>query len=214
MSKAKKDEMLRQGLEANAIVEYMKDWSECKGLKAIEDWTRNDKELVLYLVDNSIKKIPMEDVMKAAVETGRYLTLKWNDEIDGYAPRVEIIEELNLDKMYEITKCRMIDIATREIGGRYFDIIVDDEGLLKTVPVPSMIFKDRKEGVVMDALYGNAIIANHDKEGNTIGLTREDARHINKFLDIRNFSTVNKPHFMAAQVIRKEFTHDIPHIKI
>lgn len=87
--------------------------------------------------------------------------------------RVEKIDN-SLDKFYEIIKCRCIDIATRRIGEKkkYYDIIVDDEGLL----VGSKISAINKEG--KPQLVGNLIITNYDEEGNTTSLTDDDIEYI------------------------------------
>ena len=42
--------------------------------------------------------------------------------------------EKSLDSYYKTLDCSCIDIVTRKIGGRRFDIICDDEGLYKDDP--------------------------------------------------------------------------------
>lgn len=61
----------------------------------------------------------------------------------------------------------------RKIGGQYYDIWCDDEGLLK----------DKKYlcGVAtgnFEALCGNLLITHHDEEGNTTGLSEEEIESI------------------------------------
>lgn len=75
-----------------------------------------------------------------------------------------------LDTYYEILKCSCIDIVNREIGGKRFDIVCDDEGLFSDNVKPSAIAKGRE---VM--LVGNLFIAGMaDEEGNLTSLSQED----------------------------------------
>lgn len=78
-----------------------------------------------------------------------------------------------LEDMYREIGCDTIDITTRKIGGKVFDIIVDDEGLLKEDPQISAVYK-RKDGSCEPALVGTLIICSHDEEGNTIDISLED----------------------------------------
>ena len=80
-----------------------------------------------------------------------------------------------LDKFYELLNCRCFDITDRKIGGKYFDIFCDDEGLLQDPQPPISAYSlETREPM----LVGNLIIANHDREGNTTDLSDEDIEHI------------------------------------
>ena len=85
------------------------------------------------------------------------------------------IECGNLDDYYKYLECDCFDIANRKIGGKRFDVFVDDEGLLKENPIPTAI---NGSGNVM--LVGNLIFANHDYEGNTTSLSDDDIEIIKK----------------------------------
>lgn len=76
-------------------------------------------------------------------------------------------EELN--DFYEQLECDTFDIATRQVGGKYFDIFCDDIGLFRENPVVSAVDKDGKP-----MLVGHLIFANHDDHGETTSLTDED----------------------------------------
>ena len=86
--------------------------------------------------------------------------------------------EDNLDTYYKLLNCRCIDIATRKIGNNWYDIICDDEGLLKQEIIPSAIYESNKE----IALVGNLIIAKNDGYGNIIGLEEEEIEEIKKHI--------------------------------
>lgn len=78
----------------------------------------------------------------------------------------------NLDEMYREIGCSCIDIVRRSIGGKIFDIICDDEGLLKDNPEPSAFYDIN--GNLEVGLVGNLIVCNHDEMGNTIDINFDD----------------------------------------
>lgn len=81
----------------------------------------------------------------------------------------------NLDDMYRIIGCDTIDIVTRNVCGKPFDFIIDDEGLLKADPQVSAIWSSRiHAGDIEPALVGVLIICSHDREGNTIDISLDD----------------------------------------
>lgn len=80
------------------------------------------------------------------------------------------VEANGLEDYYRLMEVDIIDIVTREIGGKFYDIICDDEGLLKEKPIPTM-FDSEKQPMI----FGNIIIAGlADDEGNMTDLTDED----------------------------------------
>lgn len=80
------------------------------------------------------------------------------------------VQANGLEDYYKLMEVDIIDIVTREIGGKFYDVICDDEGLLKENPIPTM-FDDEKQPMI----FGNIIIAGlADGEGNMTDLTDED----------------------------------------
>lgn len=84
-----------------------------------------------------------------------------------------IVEEINangLHDYYRLIGCDCIDIVNREINGKRFDIICDDEGLLKeNVQISAIDIK----GYPM--LVGNLIITGKaDAEGELTDLSESD----------------------------------------
>lgn len=78
-----------------------------------------------------------------------------------------------LDDMYNAIGCDLIDMVNRQIGDKRFDIIVDDEGLLKEKPIVSAVYKNDRV-----ALVGRLLFAKHGKKGETVGLTDEEIEMI------------------------------------
>ena len=58
--------------------------------------------------------------------------------LDMENDEVRIVTVNGLQDYYRLIGCDCIDIANREIRGKRFDIICDDNGLLKAEPQPSM----------------------------------------------------------------------------
>ena len=80
----------------------------------------------------------------------------------------------NLEDYYSLIDCRCIDIVNREINGKSYDIVCDDEALLKN--------DIRLSAVDMNGnpmLNGNLIVAGEaDENGELTDLTDDDITHI------------------------------------
>lgn len=93
-----------------------------------------------------------------------------------------VVSPEGLDDYYRLIGCDCIDIVTRKIGRKVYDIIVDDEGLLKDDPVISAI---DNLGRVM--LVGSLIICGlADEEGELTDLTPKDIEYIRKRIQTLN----------------------------
>ena len=62
-----------------------------------------------------------------------------------------------LDSLYKLTDCTCIDIAVRKIGGKWFDIVCDDEGLFRDDIKISAVNRDGEP-----MLVGNLLFCHHD----------------------------------------------------
>ena len=95
--------------------------------------------------------------------------------LDAEERKVKEVEANGLEDYYKMIDCRMIDIVNRSIGNKRYNIICDDEGLLKDNITISAINKDWQE-----MLVGNLIICGLAKQGELTSLTDEDIAHIKK----------------------------------
>ncbi len=93
--------------------------------------------------------------------------------MEALEDQFEKVDVEELSDYYKYLECDYFDIATRKIGEKYYDIFCDDEGMFREDAITSAIGPD---GSTM--LVGNLIFANHDGEGNTTSLTREDVVNI------------------------------------
>ncbi len=109
--------------------------------------------------------------------------------LDMENDEVRIVTVNGLENYCRLIGCDCIEIANREIRGKRFDIICDDEGLLKAEPQVSAV-NGRGEAM----LVGNLIICGEaDVEGNETSLTEEDIIHIRQSILI--LPTINNPSF-------------------
>lgn len=100
--------------------------------------------------------------------------------IDVQNEKACVVEtDSTLESYYKLLACNTIDIVTRKINGKYYDIIVDDEGLYSDDVRISAI---TPEGENM--LVGNLLVLNcpdrNDEDGNERGLDDEDVQRISK----------------------------------
>lgn len=109
--------------------------------------------------------------------------------------RVEEIPD-NLGSFYELLRCDCIDIVTRKIGNTYYDIICDDEGLLKDTPYISAINK-ACEPMLVGALL---VCGRADEKGSLTSLTASDIKNISEH--VLRISTKKHPEpYMALAEI-------------
>lgn len=83
-----------------------------------------------------------------------------------------------LHTYYDLLDCTCIDIVERKVGDKWFDIVVDDEGLLVGKPVMAV----EEDGTPM--LVGNLLFCHHDEEGSLTGLEEGDAELLERHLGI------------------------------
>ena len=96
--------------------------------------------------------------------------------LDTVGKTTKVVDANTLEDYYRMIGCDCIDIVTRKIGRKVYDIIVDDEGLLKSDPIISAI---DDFGRVM--LVGSMIICGlADAEGELTDLSDNDIRYIKK----------------------------------
>lgn len=91
------------------------------------------------------------------------------------------VEPVELDKSlngyYAALDCRCIDIVQRTIGGKVFEIICDDEGLMVSNPIPSGV---AYSGEIL--LYGNLFVVGFNGVNDVESLTDADARYVMRHL--------------------------------
>lgn len=88
-----------------------------------------------------------------------------------------------LEGYYKLLDCEFIDIVSRQIDGKYFDFVCDDEGRLKDHPKVSAC---GSTGVMF---VGKILVCNHDGEGNEVGLTAGEFKTIVSHVKVNSLLT-------------------------
>ena len=93
----------------------------------------------------------------------------------------------NLNNIYELLNCNLIDVVRRNIAGKDYDIICDDEGLLK----PDLIFTARNLNFSEDCIVGNLFVVSSDENGEFVSLETDEIKEIiddfNEFNQLKIF---------------------------
>lgn len=98
--------------------------------------------------------------------------------LDVQNDKVEVVNAGGLDDYYRLLSVDLVDIVSRKIGGEYYEIICDDEGLLKANPKISAI-----NNLGEPMLVGSLLIAGGvDIEGNLEPLEDEDVEYVMQFI--------------------------------
>ena len=105
----------------------------------------------------------------------KVLTLEVDHELQGIFPQVRLIEN-SLESFYKIIDCDLIDIVEFEVGGKFYDVICDEEFLLKDKPVPTLFINSET------VLCGNLIFTTCDEDGKTQGLTDADIKILMEYI--------------------------------
>ena len=92
------------------------------------------------------------------------------DENTGEFGTIEV--EPRLEEYYRLIGCECIDIVTREVGGTGFNIVVDDEGLLRGGDVTAASL------TTGEVLVGTILLFGIDDEGDLRPLTDTETNTI------------------------------------
>lgn len=122
--------------------------------------------------------------------------------VESNPGRADVVEiEAELDKFYAILRCNTIDIVIRKIGGRAFNIVCDDEGLLKDSPIISAVSK-----LGQPTLVGNLFICNHYKS-NLVSLSDADIEHIHNHIMVSMISDPKDKNKTAIRPLLVDVEH-------
>lgn len=96
--------------------------------------------------------------------------------LDTINKSTRVVDVNTLEDYYKLIGCRCIDIVTRKIGRKWFDIICDDEGLFSNDPLISAI-----DDMGNPMLVGNLIVCGlADDEGELTDLKPADVAYVKK----------------------------------
>lgn len=113
--------------------------------------------------------------------------------IDVKNETTRVVDAGGLDDYYNLIGCTCIDIVRRKIGGKYFEIVSDDEGLFEENPKISAVDK-----LYQTMLVGNLLIAGQAVDGELTDLSDEDVEIIGKNLCSLSTSKYPRPYKMLT----------------
>lgn len=110
--------------------------------------------------------------------------------------------EPTLETYYEMLDCDMIEMPSRKIGDKYYDVICDEEGLLKPDPILSGFNSERCEPMIV----GKLLICNvADDEGREVGLTEEDVRNILDHVAVLEYHITGSDETKRASAVNMDY---------
>lgn len=101
----------------------------------------------------------------------------------------------DLQQLYAILHCDLIDIVTRTVGGQPFTFVCDDEGLFHDKPIVSAT--NMSHGPM---LVGNLFICNEDGKGNLSSLSASQQQHILSHAITISSPNMPQPHSVLCDV--------------
>ena len=106
------------------------------------------------------------------------LTVELNKDRAALETHIRNINDADkLNEYYRYLDCRCIDMATIDVDGHAYDVVCDDEALLRYPLVPSLYISEEQ------VFFGNLAFVKIDEEGASVGLDREDMIRILDYIE-------------------------------
>ena len=96
------------------------------------------------------------------------LTVELNKDRTALETHIRNIDDTDkLNEYYRYLDCHCIDMATIDVDGHAYDVVCDDEALLRHPLVPSLYISEEQ------VFFGNLAFVKIDEEGASVGLDRD-----------------------------------------
>ena len=106
------------------------------------------------------------------------LTVELNHEKTALESHIRDIDDADkLGGYYRYLGCQCIDMVAIDVDGHAYDVVCDDEALLRHPLVPSLYISEEQ------VFFGNLAFVKIDEEGGSVGLDREDMIRLLDFID-------------------------------
>ena len=106
------------------------------------------------------------------------LTIEANKDRTALETHIRNIDDTDkLGEFYRYINCHCIDMATIDVDGHAYDVVCDDEALLRQPLIPSLYISEEQ------VFFGNLAFVKIDEEGASVGLDREDMIRLLDFID-------------------------------
>ncbi len=105
------------------------------------------------------------------------LTIEANKDKTALDSYIRTIDEANkLNEYYRYLDCRRVGMTTIDVDGHPYDVVYDDEALLRNPLIPSLYISEEQ------VFFGNLAFVRNE-EGASVGLDREDMIRLLDFVD-------------------------------
>lgn len=126
------------------------------------------------------------------------LTIELNKDSAALESHIRNIDDADkLNEYYRYLDCHCIDMATIDVDGHAYDVICDDEALLRQPHVPSLYISEEQ------VFFGNLAFVKNDEDGSSVGLDREDMIRLLDFIDRQQSSLYR---WTGEQIKKKQET--------
>lgn len=106
------------------------------------------------------------------------LTIETNPEKTCLESHIRTIDDMDkLNEYYHYLDCRCIDMAPIDVDGHVYDVVCDDEAMLRQPLIPSLYISEEQ------VFFGNLAFVKNDEEGGSVGLDREDMIRLLDFIE-------------------------------
>lgn len=119
----------------------------------------------------------------------KFILIKAGEKAEVIELQGDTIDYLKMKEYLQIDS--PVTCVERKIGSKYYDLWLDDEGLLKDEESRIVSGVLMHEGST-EILIGNMLILKHDEEGNSIGLTDEEIKELKMPQHIVDMDDFNK----------------------
>ena len=124
------------------------------------------------------------------------LTVELNQDKTALESHIRTIDDTDkLNEYYRYLHCHCIDMVTIYVDGHAYDVVCDDEAMLRQPLIPSLYISDEQ------VFFGNIAFVKNDEEGVSVGLDREDMIRLLDFIDQQKEKLY---HWTAQQIKRKD----------
>lgn len=106
------------------------------------------------------------------------LTIEINPDKTRLESHIRIIDDMDkLNEYYRYLDCHCIDMAPIDVDGHIYDVVCDEEAMLRQPLIPSLYISDEQ------VFFGNIAFVKNDEGGVSVSLDREDMIRLLDFID-------------------------------
>ncbi len=106
------------------------------------------------------------------------LTIELNHERKALESYIRDIDDGNkLKEYYCFLDCHRVGTTTIDVDGHAYDVVFDDETMLRNPLIPSLYISEEQ------VFFGNLAFVKNNEKGESVGLDREDMIRLLNYVD-------------------------------